>query len=90
MMPPPPATDAGRSAATFAAVAAGAIGRDRIDRATGTAAGFGKDRLDVGAVGALQRLCRHQRVVFVLVAGKRLAIDDAAPAHRRGGFRWRC
>ena len=37
---------------------------------------IGQKRLDIGAVSALQRLGSHQRVVILLVAIERLAVDD--------------
>src|SRR5690606_18317423 len=51
------------------------VGRNRIDRTSRIEAGHGQYRFDVGAVGCLQRLGRHERVIVLLIGLQCLAID---------------
>ena len=53
------------------AIARRAIGRHRIDGAAGIQPRHGEDRLDISAIGRLQRLRRHQRVISFLEAFQR-------------------
>ena len=50
--------------------------RHRVDRGALLVAGHGEDRLDVGAERRLQRRRRHQRVVRLLEAVERRAVDQ--------------
>ena len=75
-MPPPPPVTAGRSAATFGAVAGAAEGGDGVDGGALVVPSHGEDRLDVGAEGGLERGGRHQGVVGLLVAVEGGAVDE--------------
>jgi hypothetical protein len=58
------------------AVAALAIGGDRIDRASRAAARLGQNWFHIGTIGPLQRIRGHQRIVPVLISAERLAVDQ--------------
>ena len=66
----------GRRSAAWLAVTARPVHRDGIDGAACPQPRGREDRRHVGRERLLQRLQRHERIVGLLIAGKRLAIDE--------------